>query len=87
MHGSFLPNLWSGMLPKSTQFEGADTFMKSVGKGAAVCAGRSLVPLVRTRDFGMTPEGRDVEDFQIEPLPSVPHLQLETINWKLEAYV
>jgi hypothetical protein len=30
MLGSFLPSLWSVMLPKSTQFEGADTFMKSV---------------------------------------------------------
>jgi hypothetical protein len=27
--GSFLPSLGSVMLPKSTQFEGADTFMKS----------------------------------------------------------
>jgi len=30
MLGSFLPSLWSVMLPKSTQFDGADTFMKSV---------------------------------------------------------
>jgi hypothetical protein len=31
--------------------------------------GRSLVPLVKTRDFGMTPEGAMVQDFQIKPLP------------------
>jgi hypothetical protein len=32
MLGSFLPSLWSVMLPKCTQIEGADTFMKSAGQ-------------------------------------------------------
>jgi hypothetical protein len=35
-----------------------------------VCAREIPRPLVKTRDFGMTPEGRNVEDFQIEPLPA-----------------
>ena len=33
-------------------------------------SGQALVPLVKTRDFGMTPGGAIAEDFQIEPLPS-----------------
>jgi len=32
---------------------------------------RSLVPLVKARDFGMTPRGAIVGDFQIDPLPKV----------------
>ncbi|MGB7601901.1 MAG: hypothetical protein WBM24_16450 [Candidatus Sulfotelmatobacter sp.] len=31
---------------------------------------QALVPLVKPRDFGKTPEVRDVEDFQIEALPN-----------------
>jgi hypothetical protein len=32
--------------------------------------GRLLVPLVKTRDFGMTPEGSKIEVFfQTDPLP------------------
>jgi hypothetical protein len=42
-----------------------------------LCAhGRSLVPPVKTRDFGMTPEECKVEDFQIEPLPPTEREQL-----------
>jgi hypothetical protein len=35
---------------------------------AVRCAGDPLVPLVKTRDFGMTPRAVIVEDFKIEPL-------------------
>ncbi len=34
-------------------------------KGRRCAYGRSLAPLVKTRDFGMAPEGRNVEDSKL----------------------
>ena len=39
------------------------------GRSPSASSGQALVPLVKTRDFGMTPRGVVVGDFQIEPLP------------------
>jgi hypothetical protein len=43
--------------------------------------GRSLVPLDKTRDFGMTPENRNRGDFKAEPstLPERAHFSQ---NWR-----